>query len=91
MNKQVSGIYWCDDQECIAKVFRIDSKSPWPYICGDLESTGDENPTSGDTFRCDASDLWDKEDCLEAISELEDKIKMLSEYIDLVKEKQTNG
>jgi len=84
--KEVGGIYWCPEQECIVQVFRIDPKSSWPYICGDLESTGDENPLHGDTFEVDATELWDREECLKEIARLEAEIKQLRDYVEQVEQ-----
>jgi len=81
MTKTVGGIYWCESQETIAQIFRVDPESSWPFICGDLESTGDENPMYGDTFECDEGDLWDEQECLEEVERLTSRINTLKDYI----------
>lgn len=76
MNKEIGKLYWCPEQECVVELLNInaDSRFPYNYKYIDCDETDD------------ADELWDKEEALEEIADLEYKTNALQTFVDIVKE-----
>lgn len=85
---KVGGKYYDPEQECVVQVFEIEDEenSHFPYLVGDLESTGNDNPLYGDAYWTDGDNLWDEEQILEELKSLRLDMTALNNALDLLKE-----
>ena len=85
---KIGGKYYDSEQECVVQVFKIEDEvnSHFPYLVGDLESTGEDNPLYGDAYWTDGDNLWTEDKILEELKNLKLEITELNNALDILKE-----
>jgi hypothetical protein len=85
---KVGKTYYDSEQEQVVRVLEIENKinSHFPYLVGDLESTGDDNPLYGDAYWTDGDSLLGRAQILEELKGLRLEMTALNKALDLLKE-----